>query len=91
MSTRFAEAIRQHRLVEFSYRGRMRQVEPHALGYDKSGMLVLHGWELGRGPGFRGFDTRTIRTLTVSSKRFDGPRPDYAAATAPLQTIVCSL
>ena len=68
----------------------MRGSRPEKSSF-KPTMRVLHGWELGRGPGFRGFDTRTIRTLTVSSKRFEGPRPDYQLATVPLQTIVCAL
>jgi hypothetical protein len=92
MSSRFAEAIRQRRLVEFTYQGRSRTVEPHALGYDGSGALVLHGWELGgRSHGFRGFDTRAMRMLTVSLRQFDGARPEYEVGRLPLHTIVCAL
>ena len=92
MSTRFPDAILQRRVVEFSYEGRTRSVEPHAVGYDSAGELVLHGWELaGNREGFRRFSVRSIRMLTVSEKRFAGPRPGYRPDTLPLHRIVCRL
>jgi predicted DNA-binding transcriptional regulator YafY len=93
MSSRFPDAIRRQQVVEFTYEGRSRSVEPHAVGYNDSGALTLHGWELsgGRSPGFRGFSVREIRTLTVTRRQFDGPRPDYAPDALPLQKIVCQL
>ncbi len=93
MSGRFPEAIRRQQVVEFSYEGRTRSVEPHAVGYDHTGALTLHGWELsgGRTQGFRGFTVREIRTLTVTGRQFAGPRPDYTPDALPLHTVVCRL
>ena len=93
MSTRFAQAIAARRIIEFSYKGRARSVEPHALGYDVSGALVLHGWELSGGgrPALRGFDMRTIRALVVTGREFGGARPDYAPESLPLRTVVSTL
>ena len=93
MSSRFPDAIRKQQVVEFTYEGRTRSVEPHAVGYDNAGALTLHGWELsgGRSPGFRGFSVREIRTLTVTPRLFAGPRPDYQPDALPLQKIVCQL
>jgi predicted DNA-binding transcriptional regulator YafY len=93
MSTRLPDAIREHRVVEFAYDGRTRTVEPHAIGYDNAGALVLHGWELsgGRGQAFRSFGVRDIRMLIITAHRFPGARAGYAPESLPMQKIVYRL
>ena len=93
MSSRLPDAIRELRVVEFAYAGGSRSVEPHAVGYDESGRLTLTGWQLAgkNGPGLRDFAVKSMRLLTVTSRRFDGPRPDYDHGDSRLRKIVARL
>ena len=93
MSSRLPDAIRRRRVVEFAYAGGSRSVEPHAVGYDDSGRLTLTGWQLtGKtGTGLRDFSVRSMRLLTVTARRFDGPRPDYDREQTNLRKVVCRL
>ena len=93
MSSRLPEAIRQQRVVEFAYAGGSRSVEPHAVGYDDNGRLMLTGWQLSgkNGPGLRDFAVKSMRLLTVTGRTFDGPRPDYDRDRSALRTVVCRL
>ena len=93
MSGRLAEAIRTRRVVEFSYRGRDHSVEPRAFGYDDAGELTLAGWQLTgeRGQGFRTFEVRLIRRLTVSGRSFEADRPEYDPARPALRHMICEL
>ena len=93
MSGRLAEAIRTRRVVEVSYRGREHSMEPRAFGYDDAGELTLAGWQLGgeRGQGFRTFEVRLIRRLTVSGRRFEADRPEYDPARPALRHMICQL
>ena len=93
MSSRLPEAIRQQRVVEFAYAGGSRSVEPHAVGYDDDGRLTLTGWQLSgkNGPGLRDFVVKSMRLLTVTGRRFDGPRPDYDHECSAMRRIVCKL
>ena len=93
MSSRLPDAIREQRVVEFAYAGGSRSVEPHAVGYDESGRLTLTGWQLTgkNGPGLRAFPVKSMRLLTITSRRFDGPRPDYDPAHTNLRKVVAQL
>ena len=93
MSSRLPDAIREHRVVEFAYAGGSRSVEPHAVGYDESGRLILTGWQLSgkTGTGLRDFAVQSMRLLTVTARRFDGPRPDYDRNASNLRKVVCRL
>jgi predicted DNA-binding transcriptional regulator YafY len=93
MSSRLPDAIREQRVVEFAYAGGSRSVEPHAVGYDDSGRLMLTGWQLTgkNGPGLRDFAVQSMRLLTVTGRTFDGPRPDYDPALTNLRKVVAKL
>ena len=93
MSSRLPDAIRERRVVEFAYAGGSHSVEPHAVGYDGDGRLVLTGWQLSgkNGPGLRDFVVKSMRLLTVTGRRFDGPRPDYDRDRTSMRKVVCRL
>ena len=93
MSSRLPDAILQQRVVEFAYAGGSRSVEPHAVGYDDSGRLILTGWQLSgkNGTGLRDFAVQSMRLLTVTSRRFDGPRPDYDRNQTNMRKVVARL
>ena len=93
MTSRLPDAIRERRVVEFAYAGGSRAVEPHAVGYDDAGRLTLTGWQIAgkNGPGLRHFPVKAMRLLTITSRRFDGPRPDYDPELTNLRKVVCRL
>ena len=45
------DAIREKRLLSFKYKLITRRVEPHLLGYDQDGALMLIAWQLSGGSG----------------------------------------
>lgn len=87
------KAIVEKRIVSFSYRMTTRMVEPHALGYDKSGELVLSGWQLsgGSSAGFRDFRVARLTGLATTEARFERPREGYNPNDSTLSRIVCRL
>ena len=48
-SVGIADAIRERRILRFSYGGSLRRVEPHAYGTDRLGQELLLAWQLGGG------------------------------------------
>jgi predicted DNA-binding transcriptional regulator YafY len=78
-------ALRERRVVPFSYRRHERVLEPHALGVAANGEAVLHGYQTeggtvsGKPLGWRTFSLAEIQALTVTEKSFPGPRPDHAS------------
>lgn len=45
VQNQICEAIREKRVLSFRYKLLERRVEPHTLGYDKGGALILCGWQ----------------------------------------------
>lgn len=68
-------AIRERRVVEFSYHGEPRAVEPYALGR-VAGRLTLRGWQSRK--GWRSFLASEVEGLEVTERFFDEPREGYA-------------
>jgi hypothetical protein len=56
-------------MVEFSYSGKHRIVEPYSLRRKGTGNLLLYGWEQGAGT-IKAFDTAKIRDLAVTNTPF---------------------
>ncbi|WP_313323353.1 hypothetical protein [Stutzerimonas nitrititolerans] len=74
-------AIKEKAVVEFSYGGHSRKVEPHVLGI-KDGELQILGYQIGGSsssggplPEWRRFDLRKITGLIISVQKFPGRRP----------------
>ncbi|MBX9904235.1 MAG: WYL domain-containing protein [Burkholderiales bacterium] len=85
MQNDICQAIEKRRVISFSYKSGERTVEPHMVAFSKTGKLVLSAWflqggsESKEGPGWRTYALDEMSRLTVSSKTFSGPRPDYQA------------
>jgi predicted DNA-binding transcriptional regulator YafY len=81
-----ASAIREQRVVTFTYAGHARTVEPHTCGIGSTGEAILHGFQTeggsGSGPaaGWRTFTVAKIENLVVTEHRFPEARPGYAAS-----------
>ncbi len=86
-------AIRGRRHVLFVYDHIARAVEPHIVGLDHGGQVLLSAWQLlgGSGQGFRSFHVAEISQLTVSDTRFAGPRPEYNPDHNIFAEVLCQL
>ncbi len=77
------QALKERRVVTFTYHGYARTVEAHALGKSADGKAALLAWQTGGGsqteplPGWRTFLLADIMGLTLAETTFAKPRPDY--------------
>jgi predicted DNA-binding transcriptional regulator YafY len=87
------DAIEQRCCLSFSYKGKMRTVEPHLLGYDNDGDLTLSAWQLsgGSGQNFRDFHVSKLSGLSISQSNFSGARQGYNPNDKTIRQIVCRL
>lgn len=83
-SDALARAIRDRKVVTFTYHGHPRVVEPHTLGVmNRTGNLELAGYQTGGGsrrggiPDWRLYMVSEIQDLAVLEEAFPGPRPGY--------------
>ncbi len=86
-------AIRGLNIIEFTYKGNLRRVEPHALGYNARGIGTLCGWQLSGGSGedWRDFHVDIISNLVVTEGVFDKPRDGFNSNGTNLSTLLYSL
>jgi predicted DNA-binding transcriptional regulator YafY len=91
--SQICDAIRDRKVISFHYKGRVRTVEPHLVGYDADGDLTLSAWQLsgGSGVGFRDFHVSKLSGLTITQQSFAGARPGYNPGDKTLKRIVCRL
>ncbi|WP_082696179.1 WYL domain-containing protein [Aquitalea pelogenes] len=74
------DAIATKKIIQFSYGGHCRVIEPHILGVSKGVVQVL-GYQLdgssasGAVPDWRRFDLSRISALQITAQTFPGPRP----------------
>ena len=87
------EAIKGLHCLTFYYKGKLRTVEPHLLGYDSDGDLTLSAWQLSGGSGqdFRDFHVSKISGLTTSHSTFVGPRPGYNPNDSTMSRVLCRI
>lgn len=86
-------AIKGKRILTFAYKGSLRAVEPHLLGYDASGDLTLSAWQLrgGSGVGWRDFHVSKLSSLAIGPGSSGAPRPGYNSRDETIDRIVCRL
>lgn len=74
------QAIAAKKLIEFSYSGHQRLIEPHVLGVN-GGVTQVLGYQVGGSsssggiPEWRRFDFPQISGLKLTSTSFPGSRP----------------
>lgn len=88
-------AINNKRLVQFTYRERIRVVEPYLLGRNTARHLVLSAY-LVRGysaserqPYWREYLIGSIKNLAVLDDKFSAPRKGYNANDPGMTEILC--
>lgn len=87
------KAIATRNIMSFLYKGALRTVEPHILGYDNKGNLTLSAWQLsgGSGQSWRDYHTSMISGAVIAADHFSGPRPGYNPGDTTLSQIICRL
>ena len=72
-------AIRNKRVIMFTYKYSLRTVEPHLLGISNTGVLTLSAYQLlgGSGQGWRDFHIGKIHGITTTGQSFVQPRLGY--------------
>ncbi len=78
-----SQAIKERRLVSFTYDGYLRTVEPHTHGVDTKGHNAMRAYQVSGGSvsgerhGWKLFHMAAVSDLVVLSKTFSGPRRGY--------------
>ena len=78
------QAIREKRVLHFTYRGHARVVEPHAYGRNTKGEPVLHAFQTEGGsasrppPGWRTFAVAAIEAASLGEGTFKEARDGYS-------------
>ena len=86
------EAIDKKLDVSIVYLGSKRSVEPHILGYNAKGSLILSAWQVsgGSGQGWRDYFVDKISNIALGKTHFHA-RPGYNPNDPTLSQIVCRL
>ncbi len=88
------DAIQSRRVIEFSYNGYPRVVEPFLLGITTKGKLTVRGFQIGgssssgHATGWHMFTVSNFANLRVSDQTFSGSRPDYNPADSAMVSII---
>ncbi len=97
MNPLFHDAVNKRCVLEFTYQGHHRVVEPHAYGLSRQHNEVIRCYQTGGTsssdtlPCWRLMEIAQIRDLVVSDKHFVGTRPGYARGDMHMSTIFCEL
>ena len=93
MSQVIISAIQSRAVLSFRYKGKMRTVEPHLLGYDTKNHLTLSAWQLsgGSGVGFRDFHVSDMSGITTTGQTFAGARRGYNPNDSRMTRILARL
>lgn len=92
-----AAAISNRHLLQLSYDGYMRIVEPHAYGVSSAQHEIMRVWQTGGGSasneptGWKLLRVDEIRTLTTLPQTFAGPRPGYRRGDRDMAVIYSQL
>jgi hypothetical protein len=91
------QAIKERIVIQFSYEGQPRIVEPFTLGYHKdTGNLVLSAYRVGgfsksqNDPPWRLYIVDDIRNLSFSNIQAESYRKGYNPNDSRMSSIICS-
>jgi len=97
MNQVICQAIAERKLLEFTYDGYPRTVEPYCHGITTAGNEAIRCYQVaggsssGKVPGWHMMTTNKIVGLTVSQQTFPGQRPEYKKGDKGMSTIFCEL
>lgn len=89
-------AVQNKQLLLFKYDDLVRLVEPHAVGHNKKGDVVLRGFQTGGqsasgGLGWKLFNMTKAEDLSVDYKTFEAPRDGYTKGDRAMSAILAEL
>jgi predicted DNA-binding transcriptional regulator YafY len=91
------DAIRNRKVVEFSYNGQPRIVEPQTYGVSTNGHPTLRGYQRAGGSvsgytrGLRLFELAKILELRQTGERFAQARPEHNPNDSAMSKVIISL
>jgi hypothetical protein len=87
------QAIEGRRVLQITYEGKIRLVEPHAYGIDEEDHELLRAWQLSPLPDdWRTFSVDKAAYIAIADIRFSQPRPGYKRNDAAMRKrIYCQL
>jgi len=91
------QAIKEMKLLTFTYNRLLRTVEPHAYGISTMDEYLLRCYQVpgdnvaGTSPGWQVILTANITGLTLSSDSFSSPRSGYEKDDKSLSITFCQL
>ena len=93
LETEICEAISSKNLIQFTYSGSARVVEPHLFGIGKKGVATLSAWQRGgaSGEGWRGFHINKISAFELLDEHFEEVRPGYNPLDTTMTRIICRI
>lgn len=98
MEKRICDSIRDRKIIEFSYEGGIRVVEPHCYGLQReTGREVLLGYQTGGYtrsggvPDWRVYDISKVSDLRITDISFLGPRSGYNPEDPQFSEAFCKL
>jgi hypothetical protein len=90
------DAIRLRHVLRITYRGGVREVEPHVYGRSGTGDELLRAYQL-RGAsrsgttGWKMFRVEDISSVVMTFEPFDAPRAGYDPADAVITFLNCRI
>jgi hypothetical protein len=97
MNTLICLAIQERRLIDFSYAGGFRKVEPYVHGTSEQANEVLSGFQVaghsasGRSIGWKMFEVEKMEHLTILPETFAVSRSDYNPRGRVMAWIHCQV
>lgn len=91
------KAIREKKVLSFTYDGYHRVVEPHCFGLTRAGNKALRCYQVrggsssGKLPDWKMMTIDKITALTMTQDEFSRPRPGYKKGDEHMTTIFCEL
>lgn len=89
-------AVQNKQRLLFKYDDLVRLVEPHAVGHNRKGEVVLRGFQTGGqsssgGLGWKLFNMTKAQDLSVDYTTFDAPRDGYSKGDRAMADIIAEL
>lgn len=84
-------AIASRTILALVYHDEQRECEPHILGLNAEGDMLLNGWQTSGRPGWRNFLLSKVTGVDLTDKHFWRARPDYRQDDARFAEVICQL
>jgi len=96
MNREIIEAIENQNVIEFTYEGETRIVEPHCYGLTTKGNEGLRAFQTGGysssgSMGWKMYDLGKADDIEISDETFNGPRPGYNQGDKGMSKIYAEL